>query len=82
MKQGACLSHKIAWLLVIIGGINWGLMGIAMLMGNLAESWNVVNMLLGTWPMLEGVVYLLVGISAIIMLFGCPCKQCRAMEGR
>lgn len=71
-------KHKpICWvvtLLLVVGGINWGLVGLGMLMGN---DLNVVNMLLGTWPMVEAVVYLLVGISAL--MFGsifCKMKNC------
>lgn len=52
-------------LLVLIGALNWGLVGLGMLMG--AEmKWNLVNMLLGSMPMLEAVVYLLVGVSAVV----------------
>ena len=45
-----------AWLLVI-GGLNWGLVGLGM--------GNVVEMLLGAWPMLVSVIYILVGLSAL-----------------
>jgi uncharacterized membrane protein YuzA (DUF378 family) len=64
------------WLLVI-GGINWGLVGLSMLMSS-ESSWNVVNMLLGSWPMVEGVVYLLVGVAAVLKLFGCRCSTCKS----
>jgi uncharacterized membrane protein YuzA (DUF378 family) len=33
-------------------------------------------MLLGSWPMVEGIVYLLVGVSAVMMLIGCKCAKC------
>jgi uncharacterized membrane protein YuzA (DUF378 family) len=45
--------HKIAYILVIIGGLNWGLH---------ALGYNVVDMLPSQIAM---IVYLLVGISAI-----------------
>ncbi len=48
---------KIALILTIVGGINWGLVGIA--------DFNLVNMLLGFAPMLERIVYIVVGLSAI-----------------
>lgn len=67
----------IAKILVIIGGINWGLIGLGMLFGS-AANWNVVNMLLGSIPWLEGLVYLLVGIAAVIKIFSCKCKKCSA----
>ena len=69
----------IAKILVIIGGINWGLIGLGMLLGSVG-GWNVVNMLLGSIPVLEGVVYVLVGISAIMLIFGCKCGKC-VVEG-
>lgn len=51
--------HTIAFILVIVGGLNWGLV---------ALGFNVVNMIFGTWPMIEQVVYLLVGLSAVYLL--------------
>lgn len=65
----------IAKVLVIIGGVNWGLVGLGMLLGSLG-GWNVVNMILGFSPVLEGVVYVLVGVSAVMMIFGCKCGKC------
>ena len=68
---------KIAKILVIIGGLNWGLVGAGMLAG-MGMNWNLVHMILGGMPMLEAIVYLLVGICAIVGIFGCPCKTCKA----
>lgn len=62
-------------ILVIIGGINWGLVGVGMLMGS---DWNVVHMLLGSWPMVEAIVYIIVGLAAIAKIFHCKCKKCMA----
>ncbi|OGD68504.1 hypothetical protein A3I18_00365 [Candidatus Campbellbacteria bacterium RIFCSPLOWO2_02_FULL_35_11] len=59
---------KIAYWLTIIGGINWGLVGLGNFMGT---NLNLVYMLLGTWPMIESIVYLLVGVSAISLIFVC-----------
>ena len=70
-----CVTAMIGKVLLIVGGLNWGLVGLSMLMGKM-ESWNVVNMLLGGWPMVEGVVYLLVGVAAVVGLFGCRCSKC------
>lgn len=50
--------------LVLVGALNWGLVGLGMLMGN--SDWNVVHMLLGSWPMVENLVYVLVGASAVV----------------
>lgn len=49
--------HMIAFILLVVGGLNWGLD---------ALGYNVVDMLLGRWPMVEKVVYLLVGLAAIV----------------
>ena len=70
--------HCIAFVLVVVGGLNWGLMGLGMLMGG--AGWNVVNMLLGAWPMVEQLVYVLVGLSALVLVFTHKgdCRQCNA----
>ena len=71
--------HKIAFLLLVIGGLNWGLVGLDMLI-NGVMGWNVVHALLGSWPMVEGIVYVLVGLSAIWLVVGHTkhCKMCMA----
>lgn len=51
------MLSKIALILTIIGGINWGLVGIA--------NFNLVNFLLGFAPVLERIIYIVVGLSAI-----------------
>jgi uncharacterized protein len=63
--------HMLAFILLIVGGLNWGLS---------ALGYNVVDMLLGSWPTVEKVVYLLVGLSALVMLFTHKkdCKTCMA----
>ena len=58
--------NKIAYVLVIIGGLNWGLVGIG---GYLGSNWDVINLILGSVSWLENLVYLLVGISALILIF-------------
>jgi uncharacterized membrane protein YuzA (DUF378 family) len=74
---GGCAVKKTAKILLIIGGLNWGLVGLQMLFAS-GSNWDVVNLLLGSWPVVEGVVYLLVGIAALIKIFGCRCKKCKA----
>lgn len=59
------LLHTIAFTLVIIGGLNWGLVALGNWMGN---NWNIVNLVLGRWSGLENLVYLLVGLSAIVLI--------------
>ncbi len=70
-----CVVAWIAKILLIVGGLNWGLVGVSMLMGSMPQ-WNLVTMLLGSWPMVEAIVYLLVGVSAVVSIFGCRCKTC------
>lgn len=79
MKKCQCGPAKVGGLLVVIGGINWGLVGLGMLFTSMHDmSWNVVHMLLGQWPIVEGIVYLLVGIATVMVLFGCKCAKCKA----
>jgi uncharacterized membrane protein YuzA (DUF378 family) len=61
------LSQAAHWLLVI-GGINWGLVGLG---GFLGGNWNVVSLVLGQWPQLEWIVYVLVGLSGVYALGTC-----------
>jgi uncharacterized membrane protein YuzA (DUF378 family) len=63
------ILHMIAFILLVIGGLNWGLS---------ALGYNIVNMLLGGWPVVEKIIYLLVGLSAIFEAVGHKkvCKLC------
>ncbi|MDP3975272.1 MAG: DUF378 domain-containing protein [Candidatus Jorgensenbacteria bacterium] len=47
----------IATLLMVIGAINWGLVGLF--------DWNLVGAIFGSWPAVEMIVYVLVGLSGI-----------------
>ncbi len=55
----------ISWWLLIVGGLTWGLIGLG---GFLGGNWNVVYMILGSWPAVEWLVYVLVGASAVYQL--------------
>ena len=69
--------HMIGFILVIIGGLDWGLIGL----GNFAGSnWDVLGMLLASWPQVLWAVYVLVGISALWLLVTHrkDCKMCSA----
>ena len=66
--------HALEFILVIVGGLNWGLYALGNWMGS---NWNVVNLLLGSWPTVENLVYLLVGLSAVALMVGHK-KDCRA----
>lgn len=51
----------IAFVLTVIGAVNWGLVGIG--------GWNLVDMILGTIPILAKIVYILVGLSGLYMIY-------------
>ena len=73
-----CWWAKIAWVLVVVGGLNWGLIGLGAFLG---KEWNLVHTLLASMPKLEWIVYLLVGIATIVKIFGgCHCKTCMSMK--
>lgn len=59
------LLHVVTFLLAVVGGLNWGLVGLG---GFAGSDWNVVHMILGSWPMVEWIVYVLVGLSALYLL--------------
>lgn len=65
---------KIAWALVIIGALNWGLVGLGGLLGG--ANWNIVNLIFGGVQSLEAIVYLAVGASAVVVMFK-GCRGCR-----
>ncbi len=72
---GGCTVAKVMKVLLVVGGLNWGLVGVGMLLG---KNLNVVNMILGSMSALEAVVYLLVGVAAVSKLFGgCKCAKCK-----
>ncbi len=52
-------AHMAAFTLVIVGALNWGLVGLF--------DYNLVNSLLGSWPDAERVIYILVGLSALYL---------------
>ncbi len=57
-----CSVHKVAAALLFIGGLNWGLVGA------FGPDYNLVNYLLDSYPAVESLVYVLVGLSALFML--------------
>lgn len=66
--------HTITFILLVIGGLNWLLFGF---------GYNLVNMLLGSWPIVEKIVYILVGLSAVyeIATHKKNCKCCASKDG-
>ena len=51
----------IALVLVIVGGLNWGLVGLF--------SFDLVEAILGSIPVLQRIVYILVGLSAAYLIY-------------
>lgn len=68
--------HMIGFILLVIGGLNWGLVGIGELFG--IPHLNVVGDILGRIPWLEAIVYILVGVSAVVIAVTHKrdCKTC------
>lgn len=62
--------HSIAFILVIIGGLNWLLVGVA--------SWDVGVIFGGQGAVISRIVYILVGLSALYLVFTHKksCKEC------
>lgn len=62
----------IAFLLMFVGGVNWGLVGFF--------DYNLVEVLLGQWPMVVKVVYGAVGVASLFGLVAhfscCKGKEC------
>ncbi len=63
MKEGKKPLYLVAGILVLVGALNWGLVGLGAFM---SMNLNLVNLLLGAWPQVEWIVYLLVGVSALV----------------
>lgn len=52
---------KIAYILIIIGAINWGLVGLLNL--------DLVATIFGGIPLLAKIIYILIGVSGVYALF-------------
>ena len=66
--------HMVAFPLVIIGALNWGLIGLF--------QFNLVQSVFGNWPMVEQLVYVLVGAAAvsILVMHKKDCKWCSKLK--
>lgn len=54
--------------LVVIGALNWGLVGVAYFVDS-AANWNIVNILFDSIPELEFAIYILVGLASLWMVY-------------
>ncbi|MCX6754650.1 MAG: DUF378 domain-containing protein [Candidatus Nomurabacteria bacterium] len=64
------ILHGVAFMLVIIGGLNWLLVGLA--------GWDVGSLFGGQGAALSRIIYILVGLSALYLVVShkSDCKQC------
>lgn len=69
MMDKMCGVHKISWILVIVGAINWGLVGLF--------SFNLVEAIFGGAPVVARIIYILVGLAGVAMLGHAKCKACK-----
>jgi len=67
----------IAMALTVVGAVNWGLVGLG---GFMETNLNLVNLLLGSMPTVEWVVYILVGVSGLVSLWAHATKKCTMSE--
>lgn len=72
LKNMKALS-TLAVILTVVGAVNWGLVGLGDFIGS---NLNLVDLILGSWPTLEGIVYLLVGVSGIVVGWAHLTKKC------
>ncbi|MBT3835115.1 DUF378 domain-containing protein [Candidatus Peribacteria bacterium] len=66
-KKSCCC--KVCKVLVLVGAINWGLVGLF--------DFNLVSALVGSFPMIERIVYIAVGaagVMGLVAMCGC-CKK-------
>jgi uncharacterized membrane protein YuzA (DUF378 family) len=63
--------HIIAFILLIIGGLNWLLT---------AFNWNIVSNIFGPGSTIANAIYILIGLAAIweAVMHGKNCKMCSA----
>jgi len=59
MKMNAL--DKLAYVLAVVGGLNWGLVG--------AFDYNLVDSLFGAGSTLSRIIYVLVGLAALDLLY-------------
>ena len=59
------------WIL-IIGGLNWGLVGLGYF---LKMNLNVINLVLGSMPAVENIVYVVVGLCALWVAYASMSKK-------
>ena len=51
---------------LIVAGVIWGLVGLGYFLNT---NLNVINLILGSWPAVENIVYILVGVCALSVAY-------------
>ncbi|MCY4576985.1 MAG: DUF378 domain-containing protein [Candidatus Kaiserbacteria bacterium] len=64
------IHYKIAKVLTIIGGLNWGLVGVTHAFGTHLDLVEYIGYDILNAPVVSDVVYIIVGIAAVIVLVG------------
>jgi len=62
MKKVMKAVYAIATVLLVVGGLNWGLVGLL--------GFDVVATLFGVGSIISSIIYVLVGLSALFVVFG------------
>lgn len=64
------ILHMVAFTLLIVGGVNWGLFGLF--------GWDLIEILFGGLPTIADILYILVGASAVYIAVTHvkDCKMC------
>ena len=66
--------HIIAFILLIIGGLNWLLFGI--------WGWEIGQLFGGNTALVSRIIYILIGLAALFELFShkATCKMCKGAD--
>lgn len=56
-------------ILVTIGAVNWGLVGLGQLADTGGDTYNLINIALGSVPEAESIVYLLIGLAGLYQVY-------------
>ncbi|MEK7089514.1 MAG: DUF378 domain-containing protein [Patescibacteria group bacterium] len=64
------MLHKISFILLVIGGLNWLLVGLV--------GWDIGMLFGGQMASVSRIIYVLVGLSALVQIFTHKgtCKMC------
>jgi len=51
---------------LVVAGVIWGLVGLGYFLNT---NLNVVNLIFGSWPVVENIVYIIVGVCALSVAY-------------